>query len=114
MKYSDSSVSSFDIVGELGERAIPNKTSAVSVVVGTNVSGIGRRAFYGCNALSSLELPDTVTYIGDNAFCNCNNWYGARVPNSVSSIGASAYRYIYPKDDQGNLKTYTLTIPGSV
>lgn len=91
VEYADGSISSFNIVGELGENSIPNKANAVKVDIGNTVTSIESRAFEGCSGLTSITIPDGVTSIGYSAFYNCFGLTSITIPNGVTSIEGSTF-----------------------
>ena len=103
-----------DIVGELTDSLIPDKSNIAEVVIGShvtsieynafkdcssltsvtipnNVMSIGGQAFYGCSGLTSVTIGNGVTSIGYNAFSNCSRLTSVTIPNSVTSIGNNAF-----------------------
>ena len=87
VEYSDGSVSSFNIEGQLEYDSIPNKSNAVKVEIGTAVTSIEYSAFEWCDRLTSITIPDGVTSIGDGAFRECSGLTSVTIPNSVTNIG---------------------------
>ena len=93
VKYQDGTISSFNIVGELGENSIPNKGNAVEVKIGSSVTSIGEGGLGNFANLTSVTIPDSVTSIGDGAFGGCYGLSGITIPDSVTSIGDWAFYY---------------------
>ena len=89
--YSNDTLSSFNIEGELGENSIPNKENSVKVEIGTAVTSIRDSAFSYCSGLTSITIPDSVTNIGNYAFNSCSGLTSVTIPDSVTSIGDSAF-----------------------
>lgn len=58
-----------------------------SVIIGTNVTGVGLYTFAGCSELTSVTILDGVTSIGDAAFGVCTKLENVKIGNSVESIG---------------------------
>lgn len=77
-----------------------------TLIVGSNLSGIGDYAFYGCTALKSITLENGLNTIGNHAFDNCRNMTTINLPDecNINTIGAYAF-----KDCQG-LTSFTLPI----
>ena len=77
-----------------------------TLIVGSNLSGIGDYAFYGCTALKSITLENGLNTIGNHAFDNCRNMTQINLPDecNIKTIGAYAF-----KDCQG-LTEFTLPI----
>jgi hypothetical protein len=82
------------------------KNDITSVVIGDNVTTIGRAAFRDCINLTAVTIPNSITSIGANAFSRCFNLTSITIPNSVTSIGGSAF------ESCRNLTS--VTIPDSV
>lgn len=60
-----------DEVTTIGKNAFYNYDSLTTVVAGKSLTFVGYRAFYSCDNLKSVSLPATLTEIGDLAFYNC-------------------------------------------
>lgn len=89
--YKDESISSFNIVGELGQNSIPNRTNTAKVEIGTFVTSVGQFIFQNCSSLTSVTIPDSVITIGIYAFDGCSGLTSLTIPNSVTSIGNMAF-----------------------
>jgi len=89
--YSNDTISSFNIEGELGENSIPDKENAVKVEIGIAVTSIGLDAFQDCSGLTSVTIPDSVTNIGYRVFDRCSGLTSITIPSSVTSIGDLAF-----------------------
>ena len=63
----------WDIVGELTDESIPNKSDVIVVEIGSHVTSIGEKAFFICDNLTSVTIPDSVTSIGEYAFGVCSS-----------------------------------------
>ena len=68
-------------------------SSFTSIVIGGNITSIGRYAFYEYESLTSINIPEGVTSIGDYAFQRCSSLASITIPNSVTSIGSGAFSY---------------------
>ena len=66
-------------------------SSIKSIVIGEDVTSIGKFFFKGCNNLTSVTIPNSVTTIGNEAFYNCSGLTSVTIPNSVTSIGKWAF-----------------------
>ena len=108
--YQDGTVSSYNIVGELGENSVPDKMNAVKVEIGTAVTGIGEWAFEKCYSLTSITIPDSVTSIGDGAFNNCYSLTSITIPNDVTSIGDSVFSSCTALSSITSLRTSAPTV----
>lgn len=80
-----------DIVGELTNSSIPNKSDIAEVEIGSAVTSIGANAFSDCTNLTSVTIPDSVTSIEGAAFYNCRGLTSVVIPESVTSIGVDAF-----------------------
>lgn len=89
--YSNGSISSFNIVGELGENSIPDKMNAVSIEIGPAATSIGINAFRSCSELTSVTIGNSVTSIESRAFQDCSGLMTLTIPDSVTSIGSFAF-----------------------
>jgi len=81
-------------------------SSIKSIVIGEDVTSIGKFFFKGCNNLTSVTIPNSVTTIGNEAFYNCSGLTSVTIPNSVTSIGNAAF--------VGCTGLTSVTIPNSV
>ena len=81
-------------------------SSIKSIVIGEDVTSIGKFFFKGCNNLTSVTIPNSVTSIGNEAFYNCSGLTSVTIPNSVTSIGNAAF--------VGCTGLTSVTIPNSV
>ena len=62
-----------------------------SVIIDSNVKGIGNNTFMSCAFLKSIVIPEGVTYIGSGAFSGCTALSSIIIPESVTNIGSSAF-----------------------
>lgn len=75
-----------NIVGELDDSSIPNKSSAETVEIGTNVTSIGEYAFYGCANLALVDFTgfqDIPSLDDKNAFGSTSSSLRIVVPNDL-------------------------------
>ena len=63
-----------------------------AVVVGDEITHIGKSAFEMCENISSLTIGEGVTSIGESAFYYCTGLTEVVIPNNVTSIGKSAFQ----------------------
>ena len=89
--YLNGDIVEYEIVGELEQNSIPNKTNIVKVEIGTLVSRIGNNAFYNYSNLSSVIISDTVTSIGSDAFFNLILIKEIVIPKSIATIETGAF-----------------------
>ena len=78
-------------VTAIGKRAFSHCINMTSVVIGNSVATIGNSAFYHCRNLQSVTVPESVTTIGDFAFVLCGNLTKAVIPESVE-VPESAFQ----------------------
>ena len=74
------------------DSAFKGRTNLTSVVVGDNITLIGRYAFQDCTGLSKAVVSDSVTVINTCAFYNCTGLKEVEIPEGVISIGYSAFK----------------------
>ena len=75
----------------INDNAFINCKTLLSVVIGDNVTGIGKNAFEGCSGLTSVVIGDSVKDIGDSAFKDCIRLTSIKIGNGVTDIGAHAF-----------------------
>lgn len=61
------------------------------VVVGEEISSVGRAAFGGCLNLKAVALPESVTKIGISAFNFCSSLRALDLPQAITEIPACAF-----------------------
>ncbi len=69
------------------------RDNILNVVIGDDVTSIGRYAFYNCSNLTNVSLPNGLTSIGYLSFHNCTNLLDIIIPNSVITISTGAFEY---------------------
>ncbi len=62
------------------------------VVIGDQITGIGKLSFYECRGIKSVTIPDSVTRIGYGAFMNCFALENVTIPGSVKIIDKYAFQ----------------------
>ncbi len=77
--------------GNILDGAFYNFGGLTSVVIGDNVTSIGKDAFYNCGGLTSVVIGDNVTSIGKNAFYDCDSLTSVVIGDNVTSIGDDAF-----------------------
>ena len=78
-------------VTAIGDNALKNNTTIISVTIPSSVTSIGLKAFLNCTNLESVTIPDSVQNINNFAFYNCSNLSNVNIPDGVISIGESAF-----------------------
>lgn len=83
------------IIGEevtsIGKNAFKECKDLTSVTIPNTVTSIGESAFYGCSRLTDLEIPSSVTSVGYSAFEKCTSLTSIFIPSTVTSIGGKAF-----------------------
>ena len=67
------------------------RQSITSVVIGGDITSIGKWAFMYCNSLTDITIPESVTSIGNDAFDGCSSLTGITIPESVTSFGVHVF-----------------------
>lgn len=62
-----------------------------SVIVGDNVTSIGKWAFFGCTKLSSVSLPDGLELLDNAAFSGCSELASVVIPDGMTEINPSTF-----------------------
>ena len=73
-------------ITSIAAKAFRNNKKITNVVIGTNVTEIGKQAFYGCNNLKKITIKSTKLTekkIGDKAFKGINKKAVIKVPKSI-------------------------------
>ena len=79
-------------VTSIGKYAFNECTELESVTFeGNAVKKIGRMAFYNCKKLSDITLPTSLTQIDASAFEKCSSITSVTVPSGVTTVGESAF-----------------------
>lgn len=66
-------------------------TSLKEIIIGDNVSIIGKDSFSNCTGLTSVTIGNNVTTIRDNAFSGCTGLTSLTIPDSVIKIGQMSF-----------------------
>ena len=90
---------------ELVNDGMRNGRSVASVVIGSEVTSLGRDAFAWCGSLTNINIPDKVTTIGEGALAG-TAITKITISTNVTSIGISAF--------QACASLSSITIPNSV
>ena len=80
-----------DNVTEIGKGAFSGITSLTSVTFGKGVRTIGEEAFYCCTGLKSVTIGTGVKTIGDRAFYGCIGLTSVTFNGNVETIGIDAF-----------------------
>lgn len=73
-------------ITSIAAKAFRNNKKITNVVIGTNVTEIGKQAFYGCNSLKKITIKSTKLTekkIGDKAFKGINKKAVIKVPKFI-------------------------------
>ena len=95
-------------VTTIGRSAFQGCTSLQKVQKAVNVQKIGDKAFYGCKKLTSMNMSSKLTTIGKYAFYKCTSLNKITIPSKVKKIGAKAF-YGCKKLKTITIKTTKLT-----
>ena len=57
-----------------------------TILIGDNVTEIGRAAFNSCYRLKTIDIPEELTKIGEEAFANCVRLQQIDLPETVTSV----------------------------
>ena len=63
----------------------------VNVIIGNNVTYVGKYAFYQCPNLETVKFGKRVSVISTCAFTQCPNLENVTLPSSIRRIGAKAF-----------------------
>ena len=116
-------------VTSIQDKAFYRKEDTVNVIIGNNVTYVGKYAFYQCPNLETVKFGKRVSVISTCAFTQCPNLESVILPASVKRLGAkvfykcnsirviqiksSALEYVGKKGLAVN-KTVTLRLPKNV
>lgn len=90
-RNSIQSVTVWEGVTALGQRAFYNCINLTEVALPEGITEIPPSAFAGCSKLNELELPSSVTSIGSSAFFRCSSLSHITLPQGLESIGHSSF-----------------------
>lgn len=91
VKYSDDTLSSYDLSGTVNSWNPANKEEATDIVFGTKVTGIGYMICNNYAKLSSLQFPWSVTVIDNETFRSNGALSSVTIPGTVKSIGGFVF-----------------------
>ena len=66
-------------------------TRVVNAVVSSGVTALGERALADCGSMVSVSLPETLLTVGESCFMSSDALRSITIPNSVRSIGLGAF-----------------------
>lgn len=78
-------------VTSVAANAFKNSKKLKKVVLGKNVTTVGKNAFSGCSALTSVTLDAALTKIDASAFANCKKLTKVTIPKNVTTIEKNAF-----------------------
>ncbi len=77
----------------IGSEAFYGNLSLASVTFNDKLATTGASAFAGCTSLLSVSLPASLTKIGDKMFEGCTSLSSATLPDEWESLGNYMFRY---------------------
>jgi formylglycine-generating enzyme required for sulfatase activity len=84
------SIAGLPITG-IGDFALMDCASLISITIPDSVTSIGTHAFGGCSNLTSVGIPNGVSSIENGAFSACSSLTSIMIPNGVTFIGEWAF-----------------------
>ena len=84
-----------DNVTTIGKYAFEGLGQLERVTIGNGVTMIGNSAFSECMSLKNITMGKSITSIGGEAFYHCIDIESIIIPENVTSIGANAFRECY-------------------
>lgn len=78
-------------VTSVGQKAFYGNKKITGVVIGNNVTKIGKQAFGQCENLKTVRFGKKVDTISGSAFANCGKLTGFTLPASLKRIDAKAF-----------------------
>ncbi len=79
----------------IDDRAFFGRDDITGIIIGNNVTKIGKETFYKCVSLKDLTIDGALENIGNYSFYGCSSLHNVTLPDSVMSIGDSAFRGCY-------------------
>ena len=95
-----------DDVTYIGKYAFAGCNAISEVVFGNSVESLGEAAFSGCSALVQVDMPASLTTIGASVFANCSLLSSVALSEAITTISASAF--------SGCTSLYDINIPDAV
>lgn len=95
-KIRDNGVTGWELDGDITsptEGIFANQKNITTLIIGSNVLGIGDYAFYGCSTLQSVSLANGLNTIGNGAFAECINMKECALADNanIQAIGKDAF-----------------------
>lgn len=84
-----------DNVTAIGKHAFYFCSNLTSVIMSDTITRIGEYAFYVCASISELKIPANVTHISEGAFEACNRLRHIELPEGLTVIGWDAFNSCY-------------------
>ena len=76
---------------KVSDQLFSKMTTLTIVVLGNEVTEIGKQAFFGCESLSSINLPQNLKTIGKSAFSGCKSLESITLPENIESLGENVF-----------------------
>ena len=95
-----------DNITKIGREAFNSSTNLTSVTITAPVDTIYQSAFWGCSSLPAIELPATVKYLGPAVFRNCTALEAFTIPAATKQVdrglltGCTGLKYLTVEDSQ--------------
>lgn len=93
----------------LKDNEIRNFQNITSLIIPSNVTGIGSTAFLNCISLTHLTIPEGVKYFGAQVFWDCTSLTSFTFPNSLTSVGSQCFYNCASLKELINLNTDIIT-----
>ena len=83
-KIGDNAFAPIPMIGNPHLISVPLELT--TILIGDNVTEIGRAAFNSCYRLKTIDIPEGVTKIGEDAFANCVRLQQIDLPETITSV----------------------------
>ena len=85
-----------DNVTTIGREAFAECTNLTSVTIGKGLTSLSRELFRGCSKLASVTIPEGITTLAIGVFIDCTGLTSVSLPKSLTTIEAEVF-YNCPK-----------------